>query len=141
MEIINFLMYVGVSLPLLVIGIFVFAKTTPYNDFKIMFDGDELEDKTKVAAAKAVAFDLGGKMIGLSMVMASAVYHAVNLVDLAIWGGIAMVSLIIIYYIFELLTPGISIRKEIPNGNMGVGIFSFSLSIASGILMAALISY
>ncbi|NLI92546.1 MAG: DUF350 domain-containing protein [Peptococcaceae bacterium] len=107
MGITNFLMYVGVSLPLLVIGIFIFSKTTPYDEFKIMFDGDELEDKKKVAAANAVAFDIGGKVIGLAMAMASAVYHAVSLLDLALWGGIAMVSIIIIYYLFEVLTPGL----------------------------------
>ncbi|MEA4900818.1 DUF350 domain-containing protein [Desulfitobacterium sp.] len=141
MFLLNFLEYLGVTIPLMVFAIFLFTLTTPYREFKIMFDGDVLEDPLKVASAKAVALDLGGKILGISFLMASAIYHAVSLWDLVVWALTGIVFLIAIYYLFELLTPGISIRKEIPQGNVGVAIFSFCLSLTSGILMAALISY
>lgn len=137
----NFLMYLGVTIPLLLIGIFFFTRTTPFPEFKLIFDGDELEDRLKVAAANAAAIDLGGKVVGLALVLGSAVYHSVSLWDLAVWGFLGMVFLIVVYWLYELLTPGISIRKEIPSGNVGAAIFSFCLSLASGILMASLISY
>jgi putative membrane protein len=141
MLLINFLKYLGVTLPLMAFAIFLFTLTTPYQEFKIMFDGDDLENPLKVASAKAVAFDLGGKILGISFLLASAIYHAVSLWDLVVWALTGIVFLVGIYYLFELLTPGITIRKEIPNGNVGVGIFSFCLSLATGVLMAALISY
>jgi putative membrane protein len=138
---INFLEYLGVTIPLMVIAVFLFTRTTPYNEFKIMFDGDILDDVRKVSSAKAVAFDLGGKIVGLSLLLASAVFHSVSLWDLIAWGLVGTIFLIVIYWLFEFLTPGIKIRKEIPNGNVAVGIFSFCLSIASGLLLGALISY
>ncbi len=141
MPIVNFLIYIAITLPLMLLGIFLFTKTTPYDEFRILFNGDEVNDQVKTAASTAVAFDLGGKVIGLALVMGSAIVHAVSLWDLVAWSLIAIVFFILIYWLFELLTPKVSVRKEIPMGNIGVGIFSFCLSIASGLLMAALISY
>ncbi|AHF06226.1 DUF350 domain-containing protein [Desulfitobacterium metallireducens] len=141
MLLVNFLKYLGVTLPLMAFAIFLFTLTTPYQEFKIMFDGDVLEDPLKVASAKAVSLDLGGKILGIAFLMASAIYHAVSFWDLVVWALTGTIFLIAVYYLFELLTPGISIRKEIPQGNVGVAIFSFCLSLTSGILMAALISY
>lgn len=141
MYLINFLMYLGITIPLMVVAVMLFIFTTPYKEFQIMVLGDDLEDLRKVAAAKAVAFDLGGKVLGIALLLASAIYHAVGLWDMIVWTLTGTISLIIVYWLFELLTPTIKVRREIPNGNVGVGIFSFCLSIATGILMAALISY
>lgn len=141
MNLINFLRYLGVTIPLMVFSVMLFSFTTPYKEFEIMSFGNDLENPMKVAAAKAVAFDIGGKVLGLAILLASAIYHSVGLWDLTLWTLTGTVALIIVYWLFELLTPKIKIRYEIPNGNVAVGIFSFCLSISTGILMAALISY
>ncbi|MDP4128110.1 MAG: DUF350 domain-containing protein [Bacillota bacterium] len=141
MYLINFLEYLGVSIPLMIVAVMLFSFTTPYKEFQIIAAGDELEDPRKVAAAKAVAFDIGGKVLGLALLLASAIYHAVDLWDMIVWTLTGTVAIIIVYWLFELLTPKLKVRREIPNGNIAVGIFSFCLSIATGILMAALISY
>jgi len=141
MYLINFLMYLGVTIPLMVVSVMLFIFTTPYKEFQIMALGDNLEDPRKVAAAKAVAFDLGGKILGVAILLASAIYHAVGIWDMIVWTLTGTVFLIIVYWLFELLTPTIKVRREIPNGNVAVGVFSFCLSIATGILMASLISY
>ncbi len=139
--VLNFLAYLGVSAPLLILGVVLFVLTTPYHEFRILAEGAELEDQRKIAAAKAVAFDLGGKVIGQALVLGSAVYHAVGLWDMVIWGIIGIVALIVVYWVFEFLTPWFKVRVEIPKGNVAVGGFSFCLSVATGLLMAALISY
>ncbi|TGE31805.1 DUF350 domain-containing protein [Desulfosporosinus sp. Sb-LF] len=141
MYLINFLKYLGVTIPLMLLAVMLFTYTTPYKEFQIMAFGDDLENPQKVAAAKAVAFDLGGKILGLAILLASAIYHSVDLLDMTVWTLTGTVFLIIVYWLFELLTPTIKVRREIPNGNVAVGIFSFCLSIATGILMASLISY
>ncbi|GIO09096.1 DUF350 domain-containing protein [Brevibacillus reuszeri] len=138
--ILNFLMYLAVTLPILIIGIFVFTFTTPYKEFDLIKQGSQTDDPKKMAAAKAAAHDLGGKIIGLAIVLASAVYHSVNLVDLVVWGFVGMVFQVLIFYLFEWVTP-FKVVSEIPNGNVSVGIFASRLSIAAGLLMAALISY
>ena len=141
MYLINFLEYLGVSVPLMILAVMLFSLTTPYKEFQIIAAGDDLENPRKVAAAKAVAFDIGGKVLGLAILLASAIYHSVDLWDMTLWTLTGTVSLIIVYWLFELFTPSIKVRQEIPNGNVAVGIFSFCLSIATGIIMAALISY
>ncbi|AFC31934.1 hypothetical protein PM3016_5219 [Paenibacillus mucilaginosus 3016] len=138
--ILNFLIYLAVTVPLVGVGILFFNLTTPYSEFKLIRDGGELSDPAKVAAGKAAAYDLGGKIIGQVLVLASAVYHSVGILDLVIWGLVGIAFQIIIFYLFELLTP-FKVLAEIPKGNVSVGIFSFCLSLASGLLMASLISY
>jgi len=138
-NIVNFVSYLGVSLPLLGLGIYLFMLTTPYKEFKLIADGDE-NDRCKACAAQAAACDLGGKILGLSLVLASAVFHAVNFADLLIWGLIGIIFQVIVFYIFELITP-FTVVKEIPQGNIAVGIFSAFLSVSAGLLLAALISY
>jgi len=113
--------------------------TTPYKEFQIIAGGDE-EDRSKFCAAQAAAYDLGGKILGLSLVLASAVFHAVNHVALIIWGLIGIIFQIIVFYLFELITP-LTVTREIPQGNIAVGIFSAFLSVSAGLLLAALISY
>lgn len=136
----NFLKYLGVTLPLLAFGIFIFTVTTPYKEYDLIRDGADASDPQKVAAAKAAAHDLGGKIIGLAIVLASAIYNSVNMWDLVIWGVIATVFQVLVFYLFELITP-FKVVSEIPKGNVSVGIFASRLSIAAGLLMAALISY
>lgn len=132
----NFLMYMAVSLPLLGIGLYLFARITPYNEMKILSSG---ADENSRCAAEAVAYDLGGKLLGLTIVLASAIFHSTGIVDLIIWGIIGIVFQVVTFYLFEYFTP-FQVTQEIPQGNVSVGIFSSRISIAAGLLIAALIS-
>ncbi|MDT8902867.1 DUF350 domain-containing protein [Anaeroselena agilis] len=138
-NIVNFLSYLGIALPLLGLGIFLFMITTPYKEQQLIAGGGD-DDRRKAGAAQAAACDLGGKILGLSLVLASAVFHAVNFADLVIWGLIGIIFQVVVFYIFELITP-FTVVKEIPQGNVAVGIFSAFLSVSAGLLLAALISY
>lgn len=136
----NFLQYLVVTIPILAVGIYIFVMTTPYKEFELIKNGSQTDDPKKMAAAKAASHDLGGKVIGLAIVLASAVYHSVNLWDLVVWGFVGIVFQVLVFYLFEWITP-FKVVSEIPNGNVSVGIFASRLSIAAGLLMAALISY
>lgn len=139
-SIVNFLTYLGVSIPLLIIGILIFIFTTPYREYQLIREGADTDDPKKRFAAGAAATELSGKILGLAIVLASAIFNSLNLSDLLIWGGIGVLFQVIIFYLFHFLTP-FSVIHEIPKGNIAVAIFSFSLSIVSGLLLAALISY
>ncbi len=139
-NIMNFLLYLGISLPILGLGVYLFMLTTPYNENKLIAGGAEFGDQQKVLAAQATAWDIGGKILGQSVVLASAIFHSVGPVDLVIWGLIGAVFQVVVFYLFELITP-FTVLKEIPQGNVAVGIFSAFVSLASGLILAALISY
>ena len=91
-------------------------------------------------AAEAAAHDLGGKLLGLTLVLASAIFHSVHIWDLLFWGAVGIVSQVVVAKLFERVTP-YRVSQEIPKGNVAVGIFSARLSVAAGLLLAALISY
>jgi putative membrane protein len=139
-NIMNFLLYLGISLPILALGVYLFMLTTPYKENELIAGGAELGDRQKILAAQATAWDIGGKILGQAVVLASAIFHSVGPVDLVIWGLIGAVFQVIVFYLFELITP-FTVIKEIPRGNVAVGIFSAFVSVASGLLLAALISY
>lgn len=139
-NVLNFLFYLIVAIPLLGVGMLLFMLVTPYREIQLLRAGGADYTPKEIAAARAAAYDLGGKVVGMSLVLGSAIYHSVNLLDLAIWGLIAILSQIAVFYLFELFTP-FKVVKEIPNGNVAVGLFSAFLSLATGVVVASLISY
>lgn len=136
---VNFLIYFGVSLPLLGIGIYCFMLTTRYKEYALMAEGADINDPRKGAAAQAAAYDLGGKVLGLGIMLASAIFHSVNILDLIIWALLGIVFQILVFYLYEGITP-FKNTEEIPKGNIAVGVLSAFISITTGIIMAALIS-
>jgi putative membrane protein len=136
---VNFLTYLVVSIPLLLIGIKIFMLQTPYDEMKMIQDAACCDKTAKDEAGIAIAHDLGGKIVGQALVMASAVFHSVSVGDLIIWGIIGIIFQVLVYYVFEKLTP-FKVTEELVKGNIAVGIFSSRLSFATGLILAALIS-
>lgn len=139
-NIINFLMYLSTAIPLMIFGIYVFTHTTPYDDFALIRSGGEVESACHVDAAIAAALDISGKVLGLTLVIASAIWHAVNIIDLILWGIIGIVVEVLVFCLLRCIVP-LKVIEEIPKGNISVGLFSATLSVASGLLLAALLSY
>lgn len=135
----NFLIYLGISLPLLGLGLWMFMVVTPYKEFQMIGEGGGA-DPIKAASSISAAYVLGGKALALAIVLASAIFHSVNPLDLIIWGLVGIGFQIASYYLYELITP-FKVSVEIPKGNVAAGVLSAFLSVASGLLLAALISY
>lgn len=136
---VNFLTYLVVAIPLLLIGIKIFMLQTPYDEMKMIQEAACCDHSAKDEAGIAIAHDLGGKIVGQALVMASAVFHAVSIGDLVIWGIVGIIFQVLVYYVFEKLTP-FKVSEELTKGNIAVGIFSSRLSFATGLILAALIS-
>lgn len=136
---VNFLIYFAVTVPMLGVGIYFFMLTTPYKEFALLENGGDGRDMQRGACAQAAAYDTGGKMLGLGMVLASAIFHSLGIAEVVIWGLIGMVFQVLVYYLYEAITP-FKVRAEIPKGNVAVGILSAFISLTTGLIMAALIS-
>ena len=136
---VNFFLYLVVSIPLLLIGIRIFMWQTSYREMDIIKDAACQDNDIKDEAGIAVAYSLGGKVIGQALVIASAVFHSVSVVDLIIWGLVGIVFQVGVYYGFEKLMP-FKVEQEVCQGNIAVGLFSASISLAAGLIVAALIS-
>ncbi|MCA1029441.1 DUF350 domain-containing protein [Bacillus timonensis] len=128
--VINFLSYLGVGLVLLLVGLWLMELTTKNKEFTLIAQGN-----------KAAAYVLGGRLVGLAVVLWSAIANSVSLVDVAIWGGIAILAQIIVFLLAELLTPKFNITASIDDNNESVGLFLFFLSLSIGIVIAGCLTY
>jgi putative membrane protein len=123
----NFLVYLAVSLVLLGIFIATYIRITPYRELTLIREGN-----------LAASFSLSGSILGFIVPLASAVQHSVSLVDMAIWGLIALVVQVAAFVAVKLMIP--SITRDIPAGNGAQGFFLGSLSLGVGLLSAACMS-
>ena len=128
---INFLSYLGVAIGLLVVGVILFTISTPkIKEFKLIAEKN-------VSAAML----LGGKVMGLAIVLGAAAEYSISLMDMAIWGVIGIVSQIIVFILAEIITIRFSIQKAIEEDNRAVGTMLLSLSLAVGWIVAKCLSY
>lgn len=127
----NFLAYLSVAMLLLIVGMILFTISTPkINEFKLIAEKN-------VSAAML----LGGKVVGLALVLGAAAEYSISLMDMAIWGAIGIVAQIVVFTIAELITVRFSIQKAIEQDNRAVGMMLLSLSIAVGWVVAKCLSY
>ena len=124
----DFLVYLAVALVLLALFVAIYIRVTPYRELALIREGN-----------MAASFSLSGSLLGFIIPLAAAVQHSVSLVDMAIWGLIAMVVQIAAFIVVKLLIP--SITEDIPAGKGAQGFFLGSLSLGVGLLNAACMSY
>lgn len=124
----DFLLYVALSTVLLALFIAVYVRVTPYREFSLIREGN-----------MAAAFSLSGSILGFIVPLSAAVRHSVNLVDMAIWGLVALIVQIAAFVVVKMMIP--SITQDIPAGKGAQGFFLGSLSLGVGLLNAACMSY
>jgi putative membrane protein len=124
----DFLVYLAVSLAILAVFIVIYVRVTPYREIALIREGN-----------MAASFSLSGALLGFIVPLASAVQNSVSLVDMAIWGLIAMVVQVAAFIVVKLLIP--SITQDIAAGKGAQGFFLGSLSLGVGLLNAACMSY
>ena len=119
-----FLAYFCVAAVAAIIYLLAYTWITPHNEFELI--------RNNVPGA---AIALGLSLVGFAMPVASAVAHAANIFDCAIWSLIGLVVQIVAYYVARIPIPDLSTR--IANGELGAAIWLGLASIAAGILNAA----
>lgn len=118
---------------IVVFGIFLllYAKVTPYDDYKMIF--------TENNTASALGF--GGAILGLSIPLYSALVHSVSYVDFVIWAGVAISIQLVFAFILTRLGSKYSVKQHIENGDVSVGSFMAFMSVSIGLINAGSMSY
>ncbi len=119
-----FLAYFCVSVVAAVVYLLAYTWITPHDEFELI---------RKNVPGAAIA--LGLSLLGFAMPVASAVAHAANIFDCAIWSVIGLVVQIVAYYVARIPVPDLSHR--IANGELGAAIWLGLASVTAGILSAA----
>jgi len=124
----DFLVYLGVSLALTALFVAIYVRITPYREFQLIREGN-----------MAASFSLSGSLLGFVIPLSAAVKYSVNLVDMAIWGLIALLIQVVAYVVVKLMIP--TLARDITENKGAQGFFLGSLSLAVGILSAACMSF
>lgn len=119
-----FLAYMATAVALTLFYVVVYMWVTPHDEIKLI-------RKNNMAASLAFA----GSLVGFCLPLASAIAQSGALVDVAVWGVIALLVQIIIFYLVCLPIPKISERIE--NGEMASGLWLGATSLTGGLLNAA----
>lgn len=128
---ITFLSYILVALLLLISGVFLFEVTTKNKEFDLIFNKGN----------KTAALVLGGKILGLGIVLESALRNSISLLDLFIWGAIAIIAQIILYILIDLFTPKVKIYEAVEQDKVSIGLFILLLSITIGLIVSGALTY
>ncbi len=120
----EFLLFFVVASALALFYVFVYTRVTRH---------DELALIKKDSTAAAVAF--AGSLIGFALPLASTMINSVNVIELVLWGVIALIVQVLVYLLIRLPMPRISERIEADE--VAAGIWLGACSVVAGILNAA----
>jgi putative membrane protein len=124
----DFLVYLLVSLAYLGVFISLYIRVTPFREIALIREGN-----------MAASFSLSGAILGFIVPLASAIQHSVSLVDMAIWGVVAMVVQVLTYVVVKMTIP--TITEDIAANKGSAGFFLGSVSLGVGLLNAACMSW
>lgn len=125
----SYLLFAVVMLGFLLLFILSYTAVTPYRDLALVRQGNT-----------TAALTLGGAMIGFALPLMSVASHTTNILDLAVWGVIALVSQLLVYVIgSRVLLP--DFRAGVEADRTAYGILLASLSIAVGLLNYGSLTY
>jgi putative membrane protein len=102
----------------------LYAKFTPYREIALIRGGNI-----------AAAITLVGALLGFVMPLASVIAHSVSLIELVVWGVIALVVQMGGFLLARVLLP--HLPQAIDDGNIADAILLAGLSLALGLLTAA----
>jgi putative membrane protein len=119
-----FIAYFCLATVLVTAFLLIYTRITPINEFELV--------RRNVSGA-AIALGLG--LFGFAMPLASAIAHASDLIDCAIWGVVALIVQIITFYAVRIPVPDLSNR--IAAGELAPAIWLGLASLTAGLLSAA----
>jgi putative membrane protein len=122
-----FLIYFVVAAVLIGAYLFVYTWITHHDEFALLR-----------ANNSAAAISLGLSMVGFALPLTSSIGHANSVVDLTIWGVIALAVQVAVYYLARIPVPNLSERIEA--GDMAPALWLGAASVTAGMLNAASMS-
>lgn len=119
-----FIAYFCLATVLVIAFLLIYSRITPMNEFELI---------RKNVPGAAIA--LGLSLFGFSLPLASAIAHASDLVDCAVWGVVAIIVQIGTFYAVRIPVPDLSNR--IAAGDIAPSIWLGLSSVTAGLPSAA----
>ena len=119
-----FLIYFCVAGVLVTAYLYVYMWVTPHDELALMR-----------ANNPAAAISLGLSVVGFALPLTSSIGHSDGIVDMTVWGIVALAVQIAAYFLARIPMPDLSTR--IANGEIAAAIWLGAASVAAGMLNAA----
>ena len=111
------LSHFGVTVLMLVIGVFIYMWITSHDERKLIREGNT-----------AAAVSLAGAILGLAIPLAFCMASSVNVYDIVIWGIVTLVIQLATFWIIDIWLRDLS--KRIEEGQVGTAILLVSVDKA-----------
>jgi putative membrane protein len=120
----RFLLWTASAGLMLVVASVVYVLLTPWKELALVRNGNG-----------AAGLALAGAIVGLAIPIASTLASSVSLIDLVIWGAIALLLQLIAYRVVDMLLR--DIPKRIEDDEAGAAIVLIAAKLASALILAA----
>lgn len=120
----DFLLFFSAAMSLTAAYLVLYTLSTTHNEF-------ELIRQNNVAAGAS----LGLSLMGFAIPLSSAIVNSKTIVDLLVYGVVALIIQIMVYWLVRLLLTNLS--QRIANGEVASALFLGAASLAAGLVTAA----
>ena len=108
-------------------GLWVYTKVTPMNELELIKGGN-------IAASLSFA----GACVGISIPLAVCLSSSVNIVDIIVWGSIAVILQLICFKVVDFFLKDLSLR--IIDGEISISIVLVGFKLSIAVLNAAAVA-
>jgi putative membrane protein len=120
----EFLIFFVVAALLTIVFVLIYTRVTRHNELALI---------KKNSTAATIAFS--GSLIGFALPLASTMISSDTVIELVLWGVVALIVQVLVYLLIRLPMPRISERIEADE--VAAGIWLGACSMVAGILNAA----
>ncbi|MBV9590138.1 MAG: DUF350 domain-containing protein [Hyphomicrobiales bacterium] len=120
--------FFGLALALIVLYLIVYVLATSHNELALI--------RANILSA---AIALGMSLIGFALPLSSAIVYTHNLPNFFMWGIVALVVQILVYWLVRLVLPDLT--RRIAAGEVTAALFLGCASLTAGIINAAAMSF
>ncbi|WP_134499622.1 DUF350 domain-containing protein [Microvirga pakistanensis] len=124
----DFLVFFVIAVALVALYLGIYTLATMHNEFALI-------RQNVISASTALGFSL----VGFALPLGSAIVHAQGIVDLLVWGLVALAVQIVVYWLVRIVMPNLS--QRIAGGEMAAALFLGASSLSAGIINAASMTF
>lgn len=122
-----FITHSAISLGILLVGTLIYIKITRHDEMALIRSGNT-----------AAALSLAGAVIGLALPLAFSLAASASLMELIIWGAVALILQMIAFRVADLMLKDLPARIE--KGEMGSAVLLVTIKLSTAIINAAAIA-
>jgi putative membrane protein len=122
-----YLAFLGTGLALFVAALGIYVMITAHHEIRLIRAGN-----------KAAAYAFGGTAIGMAIVLHGTASSTFVIAELAAWGAVGLIGQLVVYFVAQLMIPGL--KEGLEEDRTSYGILLGAMSIAMGILNAGALS-